>query len=322
MKKIFKKGWSQVIISASRRTDIPSYYAEWFFKRLRERYVLVRNPMNIHQISKVSLLPDVVDCIVFWTKNPRPMLDKLQLLAAYPYYFQFTLNSYAQDIEAGLPGKQAIIDTFQKLSDTIGAEKVIWRYDPLLINEKYTIFYHVENFGTIAHALRGYAKKVTISFIDFYSKITKNLNLLDIHPMSAEDKDSIAKQLSAIARENCFAIDTCAEDINLSQYGISHARCIDDRLIEQIIGCPLSVGKDKTQRLKCACVASVDIGAYNSCANACLYCYANDNRKRVEENRKQHSPDSPLLIGEVRSDDVCTERCLGSNKKSPLQAAE
>jgi hypothetical protein len=303
-----------MIISASRRTDIPAYYSEWFFKRLREGFVLVRNPMHIHQIGKVSLSPDVVDCIIFWSKNPHPMLDKLHLLAAYPYYFQFTLNSYAQDIETGLPKKREIIDTFQKLSDMIGAEKVIWRYDPILLNEKYTIAYHIENFGRIARCLKGYTKKVTISFIDFYSKITKNINLLNIRQISTENKDKIAKQLSAIARENCFAIDTCAEGIDLSQYGISHARCIDDRCIERIIGCKLSVTKDKTQRLECGCVASVDIGAYNSCANGCLYCYANYNRNSVEENRKQHNPYSPLLIGEHGIDAICIERHLCSNK--------
>jgi hypothetical protein len=303
-----------MIISASRRTDIPAYYSKWFFNRLREGFVLIRNPMNIHQISKVSLAPDVVDCIVFWSKNPKAMIDKLHLLAAYPYYFQFTLNSYAQDIETGLPKKREIIDTFQKLSAMIGAENVIWRYDPILLNEKYTLAYHVENFGRLAHYLKGCAKKVTISFIDFYSKITKNINLLNIKQISVEDKDTIAKQLSAIARENGFAINTCAEDIDLSQYGVSHARCIDDILIEQIIGCKLSVRKDKTQRLECGCVASVDIGAYNSCAHDCLYCYANYNRKSAEENRKQHSLYSPLLIGEVGCDDVCVERCTVSNK--------
>ena len=127
-----------MIISASRRTDIPTYYSEWFFNRIKEGYALVRNPMNAHQISKISLNPDVVDGIVFWTKNPTPMLDKLDRLKDYTYYFQFTLNAYGQDVEASIPSKNnVVIPAFQKLSDMIGPEKVIWRYDPIYLNETY-----------------------------------------------------------------------------------------------------------------------------------------------------------------------------------------
>ncbi|MDR3060357.1 MAG: DUF1848 domain-containing protein, partial [Prevotella sp.] len=227
----------KMIISASRRTDIPSYYSEWFFNRLREKFVLVRNPMNRHQVSEISLSPDSVDCIVFWSKNPRPMLDKLHLLNCYPFYFQFTLSSYATDIETGLPRKREIIETFKTLSDKIGAHRVIWRYDPILLNETYTVGYHVENFGKIARALKGYTEKVTISFIDFYPKISKNIEALHIAQMSDDDKRSIARQLSGIAHENGFLVNTCAEKIDLAEYNIEHARCIDDRLIERIIGC-------------------------------------------------------------------------------------
>jgi len=135
-----------MIISASRRTDIPSRYSEWFFNRIKEKYVYVRNPMNIRQISAINLDPELVDCIVFWSKNPKPMIDKLQLIKDYKYYFQFTLNPYEPDVEAGLPPKPEIIETFKKLSDITGPQKVIWRYDPILINSKYNTVYHIDKF--------------------------------------------------------------------------------------------------------------------------------------------------------------------------------
>ena len=139
-----------MMISASRRTDIPSFYSEWLFNRIKEKFVCVRNPMNLRQVSAINLAPELVDCIVFWSKNPRPMIDKLQLLNDYNYYFQFTLNPYDQDVEARLPPKTELIETFKKLSDLIGSQKVIWRYDPILINSKYSTAYHIDKFQELA----------------------------------------------------------------------------------------------------------------------------------------------------------------------------
>ena len=156
-----------MIISASRRTDIPAYYSEWFFNRLKAGYVLVRNPMNIHKISKVSLSPKVVDGIVFWTKNPTPMLKRIPELEQYSYYFQFTLNPYGRDVELNVPSKgRVIIPAFRKLSKLIGRERVIWRYDPIIINKKYTIEYHCKYFRILASKLSEYTERCTISFVD------------------------------------------------------------------------------------------------------------------------------------------------------------
>jgi len=288
-----------MILSASRRTDIPSYYSEWFLNRIKEKFVYVRNPMNRHQVSEINLNPELVDCIVFWSKNPKPMIDKLQFIKEYNYYFQFTLTPYETDVEVRLPPKIEIIETFKKLSDIIGPQKVIWRYDPILINKKYTIAYHIEKFKEFAGVLKGYTEKVTFSFIDFYKKITENIKLLDVIEISTEEKNVIAKSFSEIARNNNFLIDTCAEDIDLSKYGITHASCIDDSLISKITGNNLQVEKDKNQRLECGCVKSIDIGEYNSCSNGCVYCYANSNNSIVENNIKKHIPLSPFLIGDI-----------------------
>ena len=302
-----------MIISASRRTDIPTFYSEWFFNRIKEGYVLVRNPMNAHQISKISLSPDIVDGLVFWTKNPIPMLGRLDELKDYTYYFQFTLNSYGQDVETHVPNKQnVIIPAFQKLSDSIGPEKVIWRYDPVFLSEKYTPEYHIRYFEKLAKILHPYTKKCTFSFIDMYRNTEKNVKGLALQPFPIEQQKYIAQNLADIAHGYGLQIDTCAEGIDLEQYGIQHARCIDDRLLSELIGCPLTVGKDKNQRLECGCIESIDIGAYNTCRNGCLYCYANYSQKSVQTNSQKHNPNSPLLFGEVGDDDKITERKMQS----------
>lgn len=309
-----------MIISASRRTDIPTYYSEWFFNRIKEGYVLVRNPMNTHQISKISLTPDVVDGIVFWTKNPIPMLNKLDRLQDYTYYFQFTLNSYGQDVENHVPNKQnTIIPAFKKLSDTIGPERVIWRYDPVFLNETYTPKYHLRYFEQLAKILHPYTKKCTFSFIDMYRNTEQNVKGLDIQKFPIEQQKYLAKHFADIAHSYGLSIDTCAEGIDLEQYGIQHARCIDDRLLSQLIGCPLTVGKDKNQRMECGCIESIDIGTYNTCRNGCLYCYANYSTKSVQTNSQKHNPNSPLLFGEVGADDKITERKVSSCKSTQLE---
>ena len=309
-----------MIISASRRTDIPTYYSEWFFNRIKAGYVLVRNPMNAHQISKINLSPDVVDGIVFWTKNPIPMLDKLDLLTDYMYYFQFTLNAYNQDVETGVPLKNNIVvPAFQKLSDIIGPDRVVWRYDPIFLNETYTAEYHIRYFEKLAKRLAPYTKKCTISFLDFYRNTEKNIAGLSIQKFTPEVQEFLAKNLSEIAYSYGLKMDTCAEGIDLQKFGIDHARCIDDRLFGKLLHCPLKVGKDKNQRLECGCIESLDIGAYNTCRNGCRYCYANYSTKAVCTNAGKHNPESPLLIGEIGPEDKITERKMHSCIENQIQ---
>jgi DNA repair photolyase len=286
----------KIIISASRRTDIPAYYSDWLLNRINEKFVLVQNPFNARQIRGIKLSPADLDCIVFWSKNPDPMINKLNALKDYAYYFQFTLNTYSSDVETNLPSKIKLIETFIKLSDKIGPEKVIWRYDPILLNDIYTINYHTDNFGEIAVKLHKYTEKVIFSFIDFYKKIESNIKALNIKAADIDNKNKIAENLSTIAKSNNLLIETCAEDIDLSKYGISRARCIDDRLISRITGRVIKAGKDKNQRLECGCAASVDIGAYNSCQNGCVYCYANYSQGVVTKNMREHDVFSPSLI--------------------------
>lgn len=308
-----------MIISASRRTDIPSYYADWFFNRISEGFVYVRNPVSFHRISKVPLNPDVVDGIVFWTKNPVPMLGRLDELKDFPYYFQFTLTPYARDAEAGLPPKNdVLIPSFQRLADKIGPERVIWRYDPILINQKYTKDYHIERFEKLARKLQGYTEKCTISFIDIYRNTVSHARELALAEVSEQCQYELAKALASIAHGCGLKMEACAEPLDFSQFGIGRAHCIDDRLLERISGYPLKIEKDKNQRLECGCVSSVDIGMYNTCKNGCRYCYANYNERTVESNWRAHDVSSPLISGHVNEDDMITERKVASNRDSQI----
>ncbi len=242
-----------MILSVSRRTDIPSYYSEWFYNRIKEGFVLVRNPMNPHQISKISLSPEVVDCIVFWTKNPEPMMDRLEELSAYPYYFQFTLTGYGKDVECNVPHKkEKMIPVFQRLAEKIGKQRVIWRYDPILFNATYTPEYHLKAFEQIASALEGYTERCVISFVDEYAKIRKNLKDLAVYELKEAELLAFAKNLRESAERHGIMVGSCAESIDLQECGIEHNSCIDKKLIEALIGSRLNAAKDKNQRRNAA----------------------------------------------------------------------
>ena len=269
--------------------------------------------MNTHQVSKINLSPDVVDGIVFWTKNPIPMLNRLSELDKYNYYFQFTLTSYGKDVEHNIPSKNdIIIPAFQKLSQTIGRNKVIWRYDPIFFNDKYTMEYHCKYFKALAERLGDYTEKCTVSFMDLYRSTARHTQSLNIHPETTEQQFEIMSRFSEIAKKYGFYIDTCCESIELDKLGIHHARCIDRERFEQIGNYKLKIEKDKNQRPECGCISSIDIGAYNTCKNGCLYCYANHSNSTVIKNSQMYDPLSPLLCGEIGENDIIKERTVKS----------
>ena len=308
-----------MILSVSRRTDIPNYYSDWFYNRIKEGFLYVKNPMNPHQVSRIDLSPALVDCIVFWTKNPEPMLARLHELDDYAYYFQFTLTGYGFDIEPNVPHKKnKMIPVFQRLSNTIGSSRVVCRYDPIFFNDVYTEEYHLRAFEQIADALAGYAKRCVISFLDIYAKNKAAMRKLKVQESVPEDgqenSDHIQKlrdfaaRLSEIAHRNGMEIATCAEKIDLSDCGIAHSSCIDRTLVEEITGHSVHVGKDKNQRAECGCVESVEVGTYHTCLNGCIYCYANASREKAERNFKMYNADSPLLCGQIEEGDKITDR--------------
>ncbi len=308
-----------MILSVSRRTDIPNYYSDWFYNRIKEGFLYVRNPINAHQISKISLSPDLVDCIVFWTKNPENMLGRLDELKDYPFYFQFTLTGYGRDVEPGIPDKRRhMIDVFRLLSDKIGRDRVIWRYDPILTTDVYTREYHLKAFMEIARSLKGYTEKVIISFVDLYARTRRNTQKLQIYMLTEKDMIAVAEKMARIAKANQMSVESCAEPADLRKAGVKHGSCIDRELIEKMIGCRLTGSKDRNQREQCGCMESVEVGAYNTCRNGCSYCYANDSEGRVERNIRQYDVNSPLLCGRVEAEDVVTERKVKSLKTGQM----
>ena len=238
-----------MILSVSRRTDIPNYYADWFYNRLQEGFLCVRNPMNAHQVSRISLSPAVVDGIVFWTKNPAGLLSRLDELGAYPYYVQFTLTGYGRDVEPGLPDKRGVlIPVFRELAAITGPRRVIWRYDPVFISDRYTAAYHRKAFAEIAAALSGYTERVVISFLDYYKKTERNTAALHIARISEKEMSALAGAFAAVARTYGMEITSCAEPYDLQRVGVKQGSCIDKALLEDVIGRRLTGGKDKSQR--------------------------------------------------------------------------
>lgn len=305
-----------MILSVSRRTDIPAFYAEWFIERLRQKFVLVRNPFNIHSISRIPLTPENVDTVVFWTKNSKPIhkyLDEIDELK-YKYYFQYTITPYKKDLEEEVQDKKEIVETFQTLSKKIGSEKVILRYDPVILSDNYTIDFHKKAFARLCDLLAPYTKKIVFSFLDDYKKISKNIQQLNIKEISAEEMCIMAEYFADTAKKYNLKIESCAEQIDLERFGINHGKCIDNELIEKITGYKISAGRDN-QRNACGCIKCIDIGEYNTCMHKCLYCYANINKDAAFKNNKLHDTKSPLLIGYVDEiKDKITDRNIKDTK--------
>jgi hypothetical protein len=288
-----------VIISASRRTDIPAFFGAWFYNRLKEKRVLVRNPRNPGMVAEIPLDPGLVECIVFWTKNPEnffpciPELDRL----GYRYYFQFTLTPYDAAIERNID-KSRITGIFIELSKMIGREKVIWRYDPILVNGVFTPDFHRKQFESLCRKLSPYTEKCVISFIDSYPFLRDKFSRHNITIPSTEEMDCIAELLSSIAKDHSLPLFTCCEKISLEKFGILHNKCVDADLIERLFNVKVKASQDPSQRTGCGCCVSRDIGAYNTCLHDCVYCYA---RRGTEPGI--YDPGSPMLCGALRGDE-------------------
>ena len=302
-----------MIISASRRTDIPAFYSDWFMNRLKEGYVLVPNPRNPKHLGRVNLSPDSVNCIVFWTKNPLPMLDKLDTFSAlgFPYYIQFSLTPYDNTIEANLPPKTELLQTFANMSEKISPLRSVWRYDPIIIDSAHSVSWHIEHFGEMCKKLHNYTNRCIFSFIDSYTgKKFDEVQQSDMH--------LIAAAFSKITKQHNITLYTCAEEINLSSYGIEHSSCIDKSLIQQIVDYPMKTKKDANQRKACHCIESIDIGVYNSCLHGCIYCYGTSSLALAAKQADHHHSDSPMLIGYPKGDETITDRTTTSQKSNQI----
>lgn|SRR5690554_2719859 len=289
-----------MIISASRRTDLPAFYGDWFTRRIKAGFLSVQNPMNHRQVRRVELSPEAVDCIVFWTKNAAPFFKYLPLLdnEGYQYYFQFTLNPYPPEIEGRLPALKKRIETFQRLADQIGPERVVWRYDPILFSSQINLEWHLDQCRAIAHALHGYTKRCVFSFVDFYKKTVRNTQHLGVIPITAKQMETMGRHLAEMGRAHDLVLTTCCESVDLEPYGIAKGACIDPELINAIAGTNATFRPDPFQRQGCGCVQSIDIGAYNTCVYQCAYCYANVNARTALQNLRRHDPSSDMMLGD------------------------
>ena len=295
-----------MIISASRRTDIPAFYAQWFINRIRAGHCTVPNPFNRKQTSHISLCPEDVTTIVFWTRNPQPLIPYLKELdqLGYRYYFQYTVMNNPRLLETMTPSLSTSLRIFKKLSDLIGPERVIWRYDPVVISNITDIEFHTDTYKHIAENLRDYTQRSVISLMDIYPKLKKRLQSLKDNGVEIIDSnkefdnrfDALLYTLSGAAEQNKMEIVSCAEDPDLTKYNIQPGKCIDDNYVKRAFGIDVSHKKDPFQREACGCVESRDIGVYDTCLSGCQYCYATSSFEKAKALNENHNPDSTSMV--------------------------
>jgi hypothetical protein len=286
-----------MIISASRRTDIPAFFPEWCLRRFEAGRVLVRHPMNRRRVTEVPLVRRSVDCIVFWTKDPRPMLPELNRLdgLGHHYYFLFTVTPYGSGMEPRLAPRERILAGFKELSQRLGRHRVLWRYDPIILSGRYSFRFHVDRFAAMAEELKGQTDRCIVSFLEPYAKIRSAMQERGVRPPELGEQRELLRKFAEAAGSRGITLYTCAGDYGLENYGVRRGKCIDDALIGAITGRKVSSSKDPSQRPECGCVPSRDIGAYNTCLHGCRYCYAAGSSERAQERCGVLDPDAPLL---------------------------
>lgn len=292
-----------MILNTGSRTDIPAYYSKWFYNRIKEGSVLVRNPYYPEQVTRYRLSPDVVDCLCFCTKNPRPMLDGLDQIRQFHQFWFVTVTPYGKEIEPHVPDKAEVIGDLKILSKRYGIHAVSWRYDPVFITEKYSAGFHLKAFHKMAEELSGYVDNCVISFIDLYAKTKRNFP--GVREVSYEDRKMLVREFVQIGKEYGITIRMCCEGTEYAQYGADVSGCMTQDVIERAIGYTIDVPKElhSVRGKACSCLLGNDIGAYNTCGHGCLYCYANEDQEQVRRNMKAHDPNSLMLVGRPREED-------------------
>jgi len=298
------------IISASRRTDLPAYYSAWLINRFRDGYCVVANPFRADQKHRVDLSPDAVDVIVFWTKNAQPLLEHLDEIDRMGfrgrYYFQYTVTCYPRILEPNTPPLNATLHTLRELADRIGPQRIIWRYDPIVLTSKTDYEYHRAHFSELADKLAPFCRRCVVSLADLHYRGAagrlkrlkqQGLRMIPMDPASAEF-GALMEGIHAEASRRGMEIVSCAEKLPLERFGITPGKCVDDEYIARVLGVRVPARKDPHQRPECGCVQSKDIGQYSTCPNGCAFCYATQSAKLVERNLRYHNPFSPCLVGD------------------------
>jgi len=294
-----------MIVNVGGRTDIANYYSEWLMNRINEGFAYSRNPLFPNNVSKVSLNPKDVDCLMFCSKNYKPILKYMkQINENYKIICHYTITAYGKYVEPNVPSIDESIRTLIELSNIVGKEKVLWRYDPILLTDKYTVKKHLETFEYMAKKIAPYVQRCIFSFVEIYKKL--EYNMPEIIPFTAKDKIMILDGIGKIAKKYNLYIQTCGTDENYEEYGIHVSGCTTPEILEKANGVKYKNIIGKGMRKGCHCIPSRDIGAYDTCLNGCKYCYANKKPELAKENLKFHDRKSPLLLGNIKETDKIT----------------
>lgn len=289
-----------MILMVSGRCDICAFYSTWFKNRLRFGFFDVRNPFNKHLISRIY--EEDIDMYLFCTKNPIPMLPILKEIKK-PIYFQVTLTAYHNDIEVNVSNKKKILESIKELSDCLGMDNVILRYDPILLNDTYDVSYHLNALDNLMNHLKGYINEIIFSFMDDYKNVRRNYDFLKYHNPNEDELNMLAKGFKALEEKYGIKLKTCMED-SILKYGFRKGECISQKKAFEMTGKVFKKWKERD----CGCAEVVDIGSYNSCSHLCKYCYANFDEIKVKENMNLHDPNSSLLIGHIDENDIIKRR--------------
>ena len=307
-----------MIINTGGRTDTVQYFTPWLLKRFAEGYVYSRNPLFQNKVTRYELTPDKVDCVQFCSKNYEPILEHLQpIINRFPTYFHYTITAYGKDVEPGVPTIGESMETLKKLSSIVGRQRLAWRYDPVLLTNKYTIDRHLETFERMARELTPYVDRCIFSFVEMYKKV--EVNMPELIPLSVEDMDNLAQGLGEIAVKYGLYMQTCGNNGDFSRFGIHSSGCMTLDMIGQANDIEFRKLKHKGMRQGCGCIETRDIGAYDTCLNGCKYCYANKRPQKAVENYKDHDPDSPLLLGHLKDTDVIQQGAQKSFRKKVVE---
>ncbi len=302
-----------MILNTGARTDTVQYYSEWLLNRFSEGYVLTRNPMFPNKVLRYELTPDKIDAVLFCSKNYAPILPRLrEITDKYRTYFYYTITAYGKDVEPNVPDIDTSIEMLMRLCKIVGKRRIAWRYDPILLTDKYTIDRHFETFESMAKRLAPCIDRCIFSFVETYKKL--NINMPEIIPFTRDDRLRLAEGLGAIAEKYGIFIQTCGTDMDYSSYGIHSSGCATLKILGRANNCEFRNIKHIGMREGCHCVESRDVGAYDTCPNGCKYCYANYNADNVRKNIKKHDPKSPLLLGEL----LPTDTVIQGDQKSFL----
>ena len=306
-----------MIINTGGRTDTVQYFTPWLLKRFAEGFVLARNPLFPDKVARYELDPEVVDCVVFCSKNYRPILPRLrEITDRFRTYFFYTITAYGRDVEPGVPGIAESMETLKELASIVGSRRVAWRYDPVLLTRTYTIERHKDTFARMAAELAPHIDRCIFSFVEMYRKVERNMP--ELIPLSQDYRDELAEFLGATAARHGFPIQTCGTDGDYTRFGVRSSGCMTLDILGRANGVRFRKLKHPGIREGCHCIETRDIGAYDTCLNGCKYCYANQDPHKAFENRRFHDPDSPLLLGHLKPSDVVTSAQQKSFLASPV----